>query len=128
MIALIRHLSRAEPGRPLWAILLGLGSGASAAAMAIVVSRALQTEDRTVWTAILFFAATVAHAALRAMSGTQLIRLTQSVGLALRIRLCHRVLATPQHRLRAIGRQPLPTIQTRDVDAFSESVQLSRCP
>ncbi|WP_102106858.1 cyclic peptide export ABC transporter [Oceaniglobus roseus] len=124
MIALIRHLFRAEPRRALWAILLGVGSGASAAAMAIVVSRALQTDDRTIWMAVLFFAATVGHAALRVMSGTQLIRLTQSIALALRIRLGHRVLATPQHRLRAIGRQPLLTIQTRDVDAFSGSVQL----
>lgn len=124
MTALIRHLFRAEPQRALWAILLGLASGASAAVMAIVVSRALEADNRTLTMALLFFGAAGAHTALRVLSGVQLIRLTQRIVLAMRIRLGHRVLATPQQQLQAIGRQPLLTIQTRDIDVFSGSVQM----
>lgn len=124
MNALIRYLFKAEPKRAFWAIVLGLASGASAAIMAIVISRALQADDRSWMMALIFFGAAAAHTVLRVISGTQLIRLTQDIVLNMRIRLGHRVLATPQLRLQSIGRQPLLTIQTRDIDAFSGSVQL----
>ena len=124
MKALIAHLFRAEPRGATLAILFGLASGASAAAMAVIISLALTTENRGTALAAWFFGAAALNLVLRILSETRLIALTQKIVLDMRVNLAHRVLATSQLHLQQIGRQPLLTIQTRDIDAFAGSVQL----
>lgn len=124
MMALLAHLFRAAPRQAALAVLLGLASGGAAAAMAVLISRALQSEPRSPGLALWFFGAAAAQMGLRILSETRLIALTQKVVLDLRLSLGQRLLATPQLRLQQIGRQPLLTILTRDIDAFAGSVQL----
>ena len=124
MMALLAHLFRAAPCQAALAVLLGLASGGAAAAMAVLISRALQSEARSPSLALWFFGAAAAQMGLRILSETRLIALTQKVVLDLRLSLGQRLLATPQLRLQQIGRQPLLTILTRDIDAFAGSVQL----
>ncbi|WP_192931254.1 cyclic peptide export ABC transporter [Gemmobacter serpentinus] len=118
------HLFRAAPRQAALAVFLGLASGGAAAAMAVLISRALQSETRSASLALWFFAAAAAQMGLRILAETRLIAITQKVVLDLRLSLGQRLLATPQLRLQQIGRQPLLTILTRDIDAFAGSVQL----
>ncbi|MBE2276773.1 MAG: cyclic peptide export ABC transporter [Rhodobacteraceae bacterium] len=117
-------LFRAEPGGAALSVLASLASGAGAAIMAIVISRALEADSRSAVLAVAFFAAAAMHFTLRVFSEVWLIRLTQRVLLGMRLALARRLLATPQIRLQQIGRQPLLTILTRDMDTFVNAVQL----
>ncbi|MDR0809502.1 MAG: cyclic peptide export ABC transporter [Gemmobacter sp.] len=118
------HLFRAAPRQAAFAVLLGLASGGAAAAMAVLINLALKAEARNPSLALWFFGAAAAQMGLRILSETRLIALTQKVVLDLRLSLGRRLLATPYLRLQQIGRQPLLTILTRDIDAFAGSVQL----
>lgn len=124
MNRLLSTLFRAAPGGAALSVLASLASGAGAAIMAIVISRALEAESRSLALAVAFFTAAAVHFSLRVLSEVWLIRLAQKVLLDLRLTLARRLLATPQIRLQEIGRQPLLTILTRDMDSFVGAVQL----
>ncbi|WP_284164833.1 cyclic peptide export ABC transporter [Frigidibacter sp. SD6-1] len=124
MKRLIATLFQADPRAALVAIAASMLSGISAAAMAVILTRALQAETRGAALAAAFFAAAISHFALRVFSENRLIALTQDVLLGLRLSLARRLLATPHRRLQEIGRQPLHTILTRDMDTFVGAVQL----
>lgn len=124
MKSILTTLFRVAPMGALISILAGIASGAGAAAMAIIISRALEAQDRDFTLALMFFGAAAIHFVLRVFSENKLIALTQEVLLEIRLSLGHRLLATPQPKLQSIGKQPLLTILTRDMDSFANAVQL----
>jgi putative ATP-binding cassette transporter len=122
--ALVSALYRIDPRGAVLAALASMASGILAAAMAIILSRALANPGQGGALALAFFATAAGYFVLRILAETRLIRLTQTAALSLRVDLGHQILATPQRTLQQLGRQPVHTILTRDIDTFSGSVQL----
>lgn len=124
MKALLATLFRVQPRAVALAALASVVSGLMAAAMAIILSRALAAPERGWDLALAFFGTTAGFFVLRILAETLLIRLTQTAALSLRLQLGHQVLATPQRQLQELGHQSVHTILTQDIDSFSGSVQL----
>ncbi len=97
---------------------LGLISGASGAGIAIVTSIALAGTPPDALLAVAFFGLCGLHFATKSLSEIKLIRLTQSMIFEIRVNLGRKILHSPQVLLEKLGRQPLFTILTRDVDTF----------
>ncbi len=98
--------------------ILSLVSGVSGAGIAIVTSIALAGSPPTALLAGVFFGLCALHFGTKSWSEIKLIRLTQAMIFETRTGLSRKILHTPQTLLEKLGRQPLFTILTRDVDTF----------
>jgi len=98
--------------------ILSLISGVSGAGIAIVTSIALAGTPANGLLAGVFFGLCGLHFGTKSLSEIKLIRLTQAMIFKIRVNLSRKILHTPQTLLEKLGRQPLFTILTRDVDTF----------
>ena len=115
---LIKQLLSLSRGGIILVAALSLISGMSGAGIAIVTSIALAGSPPTALLAGVFFGLCTLHFTTKSLSEIKLIRLTQAMIFEIRVGLSRKILHTPQSLLEKLGRQPLFTILTRDVDTF----------
>ncbi|MEE9453485.1 MAG: cyclic peptide export ABC transporter [Paracoccaceae bacterium] len=115
---LISQLLSLSRGGIILVAILSLISGVSGAGIAIVTSIALAGNPPTTLLAGVFFGLCTLHFATKSLSEIKLIRLTQAMIYEIRAGLSRKILHTSQSLLEKLGRQPLFTILTRDVDTF----------
>ena len=104
--------------------LTALVGGLAGAALVAVIGKAVVAQGDRTWLGVTFLGLCVLIVVTRALSEVGLLRLTQDMVLHLRLNLSRKLLATPQKRLSAIGRDELMVIVTRDIDVFSNAFQV----
>jgi putative ATP-binding cassette transporter len=104
--------------------LAALVGGLAGAALVAVIGKAVVAQGDRTWLGVAFLGLCVLIVASRAWSEVGLLRLTQDMVLHLRLNLSRKLLATPQKRLNAIGKDELMVIVTRDIDVFSNAFQV----
>lgn len=104
--------------------LTALIGGLAGAALVAVIGKAVVAQGDRGMLAAAFLGLCMLIVVTRSMSEVSLLRLTQDMVLHLRLNLSRKLLATPQRRLNAIGKDELMVILTRDIDMFANAFQV----
>ena len=107
-------------------LLVSAGSmvaGFAGTALIAVVGMALADERARGRLALWFLLLCIVAVVAKSLSEVALLRLSQTNILNMRLSLSRKLIATPQRRLQAIGKDELMVILTRDLDTFSAALQ-----
>lgn len=120
---LVKYLFRQSWRLMALSVLASLVAGLASTALMAVIARAIPLDGPMATYAWMFVALCLLFVFSRSVSEIALLRLTQSLVFKLRMTLCEKLLATPQSKLQAIGREGLQVILTRDIETFTDSFQ-----
>lgn len=123
-MGVIRYLYGQSWKSMLYVTLASVAGGLASTGLIAVIGQAAVDSTHRARLAAWFFGLCVAIIATKAQSEVALLRLTQDMVLRLRLSLSRKLLATPQKRLQAIGKDELMVIVTRDIDTFSNAFQV----
>lgn len=121
---LVKYLYCHSPKLLLLAIIAGVLSGLSGAALIAVITEAISAPGPYGWRAWAFFGLCLAYLVTKTCSEMALLQSTQGAIVQLRVELSRKVLATPLKKLQNVGKHGLFAILTKDVETFVQAFQL----
>jgi putative ATP-binding cassette transporter len=120
---MMKYLYRYSRGLLVSATMVGLVSGLCGTFLAMMISRTVSGEPKTVMLALAFFLACLLQVSSKSLSEILMLKLAQNAISRLRVTVSEKLLATPQRRLQELGKPGLLVIATRDVDIFIQALQ-----
>jgi putative ATP-binding cassette transporter len=120
---MMKYLYHQSRGLLVLATCVGLVCGLCGTLLAMMISRTVSGEPATAALALSFFFACLLQVSSKSWSEILMLKLAQGAIARLRVSLSEKLLATPQRRLRELGKPGLLAIATRDVDTFIQSLQ-----
>lgn len=124
MIKLMLQLYRQSWYLVALAMLGGIVSGSSGAALVAMIGQAIERRDATLATALAFGGMCLLHLMSKVASELALLRVSQDMILKLRISLSQKVLSTPLKKLQSYGPARLLAILTDDLSTFASCSQM----
>ncbi len=121
---LVKYLYRHSPKLFVIAIVAGVFSGLSGAALIAVISKAISEAGTHGLLAWAFFGLCLAYLATKTCSELMLLQTTQGAIVQLRVELSRKVLAAPMKKLQEVGKHGLFAILTKDVETFVLAFQI----
>ncbi|MGB8840854.1 MAG: ATP-binding cassette domain-containing protein, partial [Aliidongia sp.] len=123
MIELINILERRSRWLLISGVFAGLIAGLSYAGLVGIINQGVLDTASGASLGLELIAVCAVHIAMRQASTRIILELSQSLLCELRIDLCRRILASPQEKLRTLGKHRLLPILTHDVDTLSDGYE-----
>jgi putative ATP-binding cassette transporter len=119
---MMKYLYLHSRGLLIFATAVGLISGLCGTFLAMMISRTVSGEPKTVMLAVAFFLACLLQVSSKSLSDILMLKLAQDAVARLRVTISEKLLATSQRRLQELGKPGLLVIATRDVDIFIQAL------
>jgi putative ATP-binding cassette transporter len=120
---MMKYLYQHSRGLLVCATIVGLLCGLCGTVLAMMISRTVSGEPKTLMLATAFFLTCLLQVCSKSISEILMLKLAQQAISRLRVTISEKLLATPQRRLQELGKPGLLAIATRDVDIFIQSLQ-----